>query len=186
MGLIKQSAENMKRIIYMFFMMLFTLPLYGADSNEICKRNTLMMIVLQKNIDGILTESDTNAMRWGVDYGYDLFANSHSESVSEIKGETTCNEIAVKSAIDGSSNNVGTAEPGDANTFLRASPNDTGTKCWCKMDGPVTSWWVYLKTFDSADACASGCTSYCANGMAKNTELSNGRLMRVAIFDAIW
>lgn len=176
----------MKRIFALLLMVIVTAPLYAADTNEICKRKTLTMIVLQKNVNGSVTDSDSDTMRWAVEYGYDLFANSHTEYVSEITGSTTCNDIAVKSAIDGSSNNAGAAEPGDANTFLRAATNDVGSNCWCKMDGPVTSWWVYLKTYDSADACASGCTSYCANGMASNTKMSNDRLIRHAIFDAIW
>lgn len=188
MGLIKtkKGKSKMKRMLCFFVALIVVLPSYGADTNEICKRKTLTMIVLQKNVNGVVTDTDSSTMRWAVDYDYDLFANSHTEYLSEIIGSTTCNDIVVKSAIDGSSNNAGTAEPGDANTFLRAATNDVGSNCWCKMDGPVTSWWVYLKTFDSADACASGCTSYCANGMANNTEMSNGRLMRNAIFDAIW
>ena len=185
MELIK-GEKGMKRIFFALLMVILSVSSYGADTNEICKRNTMMMIVLQKNVDGSVTEIDTDTLKWVVDYGYDIFSNSHSESISAIKGSTTCNEIGVKSAIDGSSSNAGAAEPGDANTFLRAAPGDIGTNCWCKMDGPVTSWWVYLKTYDSADACASGCTSYCATGMANNTEMSNGRLMRHALFDAIW
>ena len=186
MGLIKKREKGMKRIFFVLLMMILSVSSYGADTNEICKRKTMMMIVLQKNADGTVTEIDTDTLKWGVDYGYDLFSNSHSESISEIIGSTTCNDISVKSAVNGSSSNAGAAEPGDANTFLRAATGDVGTNCWCKMDGPVTSWWVYLKTYDSADACASGCTSYCANGMAKNTEMSNGRKIRTAIFDAIW
>lgn len=158
----------------------------AADTNEICKRDLLTMIVLQKDSNGTVTSANADTMSWAVDFDYDLFAGSYSVSTSEIIGSATCNEISVKSAIDGSSNNAGTAEPGDANTFLRTATNDVGFNCWCKMDGPVTSWWVFLKTYDTADACASDCTSYCANGFAKNSEMSNGRLMRHAIFDAIW
>ena len=176
----------MKRILSFFTVMMILLPAYSADTNEICKRKTLNMIVLQKNVNGTVTDVDTESLPWAVDFGYDLFANTHTVSVSEITGSTTCNDIAVKSAIDGSSNNAGATEPGDANTFLRAATNDVGTNCWCKMDGPVTSWWVWLKAYDTADACASGCTRYCADGFANNSEMSNGRLMRSAIFDAIW
>lgn len=187
MELIKGTkGKTMKRILSFFTVMMILLPAYSADTNEICKRKTLNMIVLQKNVNGTVTDVDTESLRWAVDFGYDLFANTHTVSVSEITGSTTCNDIAVKSAIDGSSNNAGATEPGDANTFLRAATNDVGTNCWCKMDGPVTSWWVWLKAYDTADACASGCTRYCADGFANNSEMSNGRLMRSAIFDAIW
>ena len=185
MELTKQG-EKMKTLFGVLISILILGPVYAADTNEICKRKTLRMIVLQKEINGTVTDADTTSMRWAVDFNYDLFSNTHTEYLTEITGSTTCNEIAVKSAIDGSSNNAGAASPGDANTFLRSATSDVGANCWCKMDGPVTSWWVYLKTYDDADACANECTSYCANGFANNTEMSNGRLMRSAIYNAIW
>lgn len=161
-------------------------PLWGADTNQICRSENLVMAVLQKNVNGTIVTIDSDTMTWTVEYDYDLFAGTRDNSVSQINGYATCNDIDVKSAPDGSSSNAGTAEPGDANTFLRASTGDTGVNCWCAMDGPATSWLAFLKTYDSADECAENCTSYCANGMAKNTEMSNGRQVRNAIFDAVW
>ena len=172
------------------FMLILTMflsgPLWGADNNHICRRNTLTMLALQKNVDGSVVSIDSDTMTWTVEYDYDLFAGTRDFTVSQINGYATCNDIDVKSAPDGSSSNAGTAEPGDANTFLRASTGDTGVNCWCAMDGPATSWLTFLKTYDSVDECAENCASYCANGMANNTEMSNGRGVRNAIFDAVW
>lgn len=176
----------MKKRCLLALSVLFGSGAMAADTNEICKRDALTMIVLQKEVNGTVTSANAETKRWAVDFDYDLFAGTHPDYISEITGSTTCNEIAVKSAIDGSSNNAGAAESGDANTFLRAATNDVGYNCWCKMDGPVTSWWVFLQAFDTAEECASDCTSYCANGFANNSEMSNGRLMRHAMFDAIW
>jgi len=145
----------------------------------------LTMLVLQKDINGSVTLSDSDEKRWAVNYGYDLLAGT-GEYLTEITGSSTCNDISVKSSIDGKSNNAGAAAPGDANTFLRAVFTDVGKNCWCKMDGPITSWWVYVQTYDDAQSCADGCTSYCANGMATDAEMSNGRGMRTSVFDAIW
>jgi hypothetical protein len=176
----------MKRLFGLIFSMMISVSAFAADDNQICRQKTLTMLVLQKNVDGSVVSIDSDKMIFTVEYDYDLFAGTRDFTVSQINGYATCNDIDVKSAPDGSSSNAGTAEPGDANTFLRASTGDTGVNCWCAMDGPATSWLAFLKTYDSADECAENCTSYCANGMAKNTEMSNGRQVRNAIFDAVW
>lgn len=179
------GGGTMKKII-MIFSLFICLPVLAADDNQICRQNTLLMAVLQKNSNGSVISIDSSAMTFTVEYNYDLFAGTHDISLSQIDGYATCNDIDVKSSADGSSSNAGTAEPGDANTFLRASTGDTGINCWCAMDGPVTSWLTFLKTYNTAEDCATNCTSFCANGMANNTEMSNGRGVRSALFDAVW
>lgn len=37
-----------------------------------------------------------------------------------------------------------------------------------------------------AATCASECNTYCANGFANNTAMSNGRVIRDALIDAVW
>ena len=64
----------MKRMLCFFVALIVVLPSYGADTNEICKRKTLTMIVLQKNVNGVVTDTDSSTMRWAVDYDYDLTA----------------------------------------------------------------------------------------------------------------
>ena len=177
----------MKRFaLFMCGASLLTSRVYAVDIDEICMRNTLTMLTIDTTKDGVVTENDAISRSWAVDFDYNLFSDNSSRSASEIVGNTACVEISVKSALAGNNSNAGTASPGDANTYLRVEDYDTGTNCWCKMSGPVTSYWVYLKTYDDADACASECTSYCANGFANNTDMSNGRLMRSAIYNAIW
>ncbi len=162
------------------------MPLWAADNNEICRKNSLVMALLNKKENGLVLDINLDKKTWLVKYNYDLFAGTHDITASEIYGYATCNDVDVKSAADGSSSNDGTAEPGDANTFLRAATGDVGVNCWCAMDGPVTSWLTFLKTYNTAEDCATNCTSFCANGMANNTEMSNGRGVRSALFDAVW
>ena len=82
------------------------------------------------------------------------------------------------------------ANPGDANTFLKAAPKDVGVHCWCKMDGPVTSWWTYFKQYASEQDCADYCTDYCADTFANNTTIygSGDSALggRMALFGKIW
>ena len=176
----------MKKFISFLLLSTVCMASFAADENSICKINTLSMLVLQKSKNGTVSTVDTTKKTFAVDFGYDLFAGTKSFEVTEIKGATTCNEIHVKSALDGSSSNAGDAAPGDANTFLAAAQEDQGVYCWCKMEGSVTSWWVYLKTYDTASACETDCTSYCANGFANNTPMSNDVGVRSALFNAIW
>ena len=112
-----------------------------------------------------------------------------------IKGRTTCNMIDFKSSDNGLSSNNGPASTGDANTFLKASAPDVGVNCWCKMDGPVTSWWTYLKKYEDSDdksgrkICEEQCTTLCATAFAKNTNIDGGNtgiLIRNALLNKIW
>ena len=182
----------MKRIFVFLLVMLCCLPGYSGidDTNQVCKRNTLVMIVLKNEMNGQSVEFDADSMRWHVffDNSYDLFAGTHPDGVkrSDILGRTTCNEISVKSSDDGTKSNNGDVEPGDANTFLKAAPGDVGPNCWCKMDGPVTSWWTFVKQYDSANECDLGCTEYCAKGFSGNLPMDNNLPLREALFNKIW
>lgn len=176
---------------YMYFILFATAavlmsPSYAVDIDEICMRNTLTMLVIQQDKDGSVTENNTDTRSWAVDFDYNLFSDNNNMYASEIAGNTACVDISVKSALAGNNSNAGTAAPGDANTYLHVEDYDTGTHCWCKMSGPVTSYWVYLKTYDTADVCNSDCNTYCVNGFANNSAMSNGRNMRDAIYNAIW
>ena len=175
-----------KKITCAYLMILSCSCAYAVDIDEICMRNTLTMLVIDQDKNGTISENNASTRSWAVEFDYNMFSDNSSRYASEIVGNTACIDISVKSALAGNNSNAGAATPGDANTYLRVEDYDTGTHCWCKMSGPVTSYWVYLKTYDSADTCASECTSYCVNGFANNSEMSNGRLMRTAIYNAIW
>ena len=180
----------MKRtFIFLLGVMMVVPSMAGPDDvNEVCKRNTLVMVVLENKTNGQTVNYNTDTMRWDVDFGYDLFASAHPDYVvrTNIVGRTTCNEISVKSSDDGTKSNNGDAEPGDANTFLKAAPGDVGPNCWCKMDGPVTSWWTFVKQYDSVNECDLGCTEYCAKGFSGNLPMDNNLPLREALFNKIW
>ena len=164
------------------------------DTNEVCRRNTLVMAVLQKDTNGTVDTDALNTVdkKWVVKFDYDIFAGAHQYVVKKIKGSATCNEINQKSSKDGKTAEGGIANPGDVNTFLKASPMDVGVNCWCKMDGPVTSWWTYFKSYGTMgdevarDECAQNCTQYCADKFATNGEIASGVLGRDAMFYTIW
>ena len=178
----------------MLILLMIPISLWAADQNEVCRRNTLVMAVLQKDTNGTVDTDalNVNEKKWLVRFDYDIFAGAHQYKVKSIKGSATCNEIDQKSAANGSAAEAGLAVPGDVNTFLKASPLDVGVNCWCKMDGPVTSWWTYFKSYGTMGdeaarkECAENCTQYCADKFATNGEIASGVLGRDALFYTIW
>ncbi len=178
----------MKRMFVFLIAVLMCGVAHAADINEVCRRNTLTMVVLRRDADGTDVTYDAETMKWTVTFDYDLFANAHTYDVRKIKGRTTCNEISVKSSANGTKSDDGAAEYGDVNTYLKASSHDVGVNCWCKMDGPVTSWWTYMKKYDSRADCAANCTAYCANGFKSNSKFADDsdKRIRDALFYTIW
>ena len=179
----------MKKVI--LFLLMAPICAFAADQDEICRRNTLVMAVLQKDTDGTVDTDALNTVdkKWVVKFDYDIFAGAHQYVVKKIKGSATCNEINQRSSKDGKTAEGGIASPGDVNTFLKASPMDVGVNCWCKMDGPVTSWWTYLKKYDTNDDCKNNCTRLCATAFAKNTNIDGGNtgvLIRNALYNKVW
>ena len=161
------------------------------DTNEICRRNTLVMAVLQNEVNATEAYMNNDAKQWAVKFNYDLFAGTHPNRVTAYvtKGRTTCNMIDFKSSDNGKKSNDGPASVGQANTFLKVSPQDYGVNCWCKMDGPVASWWTYLKKYDTNDDCKNNCTRLCVTAFAKNTNIDGGNtgvLIRNALYNKVW
>lgn len=187
----------MKRIFIFLLGGMMVLPSLAGpdDTNELCKRRSVVMVVLERDTNGEVLDIKDDTMSWRVGFGYDLYANTLPDTPTADKGiiigSATCNEISYKSSLDGTKAEYEPVTPGDANTFLKSAPQDRGPNCWCKMDGPVTSWWVFVKTYTESeggsDKCGTDCTKYCANGFAdKAITLTNGRNIRYALFDAIW
>ena len=185
----------MKRIFIFLIGVMMVMPSFAGpdDTDEICRRNTLVMAVLQKEKNGTVSYLKPEKKRWVVTFDYDIFANMRPGITAyDIYGSATCNGIAVRSSSDGKSNSYGDASFGDTNTYLKATNRDVGVNCWCKMDGPVTSWWTYFKKYDSKDECKENCTEYCANGFATNANLgvntNNNKSVnaRDAMFYTIW
>ena len=180
----------MKKVI--LFLLMVPICAFAADQDEICRRNTLVMAVLQMDESGNGTGyeqiyPDDNT-QYKVHLPYDIFGGMRPNVEAKyINVSSTCNEIFARSAADGSSSDDGTTpEPGDVNSFLKAAPGDSGSRCWCRMSGPVTSWWMYAKTYSDLETCGADCGKYCASGFKDNTPMENGRGMRDAMFYAIW
>lgn len=83
-----------------------------------------------------------------------------------ITGNAACNEIA------------GTANT--ANTALYTVAADQGQYCWCEMQRPMSSYWVFLQSYADAGTCASSCTLACATAIQSNVTF------RTAVLESIW
>ena len=180
----------MKRIFIFLIGVMMVIPLFAGpdDVDEICRRNTLVMAVLQMDKNGTgYSINETDKTKWSVTFDYDIFGNMRGAvQAYSINGRSTCNKITKKSKPDGTGSDGGDATPGDVNTFLKPSPMDVGEWCWCRMAGPVTSWWMYVNTYASEQECEDNCATYCARGLSENTAMSNNRGIRDAMFYAIW
>lgn len=167
-------------------MLCVTFASYANETNTICDTTKAVVLVLHKDKDGTVTENADN--HWAVTVGYDTLSGGAYDGSGNnvVTGIVSCSELSIKSAADGSSYDGGTAEFGDANTFAKMRATNRGTKCWCKMEGPMTSFWVYINEYADTETCASECTTYCANGFATNTQMGNGRYVRNALIDAVW
>lgn len=174
------------KYLFHLFLMMASVTCFANETNTICRNTGSVALVLHKEVNGTVSESADN--HWAVTLPYDILSGGTYDGagIDVIKGSAACSTISVKSAADGSSYNGGAVEPGDVNTFAKMTATNQGNKCWCKMDGPMTSWWTFVHEYADANACASGCTSYCANGFATNTQMSNGRYVRNAMIDAVW
>ncbi len=175
----------MKYKIFLLFA-LCTFASYANETNTICRSTGSVTLVLHKEVNGSVSESADN--HWSVTLPYDILSGGEFDGagIDTLTGSAACSTISVKSAPDGSSYNGGAVEPGDVNTFAKMTATNQGNKCWCKMDGPITSWWTFVHEYADTATCASECTSYCANGFADNTQMSNGRYVRNALIDAVW
>lgn len=162
---------NKQRLIIVAFLVFVIVPVFGA---QMCVKTNTYISVFRKNTNGTSAECSNSEIdkMWKVVYDY-----------KTITGFASCN--ALGSSIDP--------------TTVVTTGATTGTNCWCKM-APVTtynngiptgvvSYWVYLKSYDTAEACAdgngcnssrSGCTASCMNAM------KNDASFRGKIFNTIW
>lgn len=153
--------EKMKKIVAAVTLGVFVTGFAGAAT--VCARNNTFVGVLRKNVAGTTGASDATEKVWRVDYDY-----------TTISGLAACNEI--------------TGTKGVPQTNLITNNIDEGMYCWCKMEPVsaynmevgITSYWVFLKEFAGADACASSCASDCMQAMQSDTSF------RSAVFEAVW
>lgn len=159
----------MKKI---FCLLMFVLPLPVCAATT-CIHNNTAVFTLKKSVNGISSSYDADAHTWTVVFDYDLIQNVSGRR--QMTGRSTCNEIGTNSS--GSN-----AVAGNANVYLRSGDTDVGRQCWCAMTAPLSSWWVFYKTYDSDSACATGCARDCAAAVKSNT----GNFRSNGVFMAIW
>ena len=155
---------NKVKLIFMITSALITLPVFAV---QMCVKTNTYISVFRKDVNGTSGEyknSDTDKI-WKVVYNY-----------KTITGFASCNSLS------------STTNP----TTVVTTGATSGENCWCKMapvptytngiPTGVVSYWVYLKTFDDADACAanSGCTASCMNAMKSDASF------RGTVFGTIW
>ena len=185
---------KIKPIFTFLFITMMSTHAIGADETtnayfDICRTDGSVVLVLHKDIDALSVTIDGN--KWSAVLPYDMLSGGepYSDITSTLNGIAACSNISVKSAPDGSSYNGGTIEPGGVNTFAVMTDASAGKKCWCRLTGPITSYWTFIYEYPSDEECAAGCPTYCANGFATNTNspaMANGLSVRSAIIDGVW
>ena len=158
---------------------------------DICRTDGSIVLVLHKDVDALEYTRDKN--KWSVKLPYDVLSGTDT-SVEEMETSTqngiaACSTINTKSKPDGSSytcDDCSPVQPGDVNTYAIMTDASAGTKCWCRLTGPVTSYWTYVYEYGDDDECADKCPEYCARGFAKDDNSLNGLSVRSAIIDGVW
>lgn len=145
----------------------------GAHAASTCLHNRTAVFTLRKSVNGISASSNSADMSWSVKFDYDLVPNN--SSYRTITGTSTCNEIDTDT-------DEAAVKMGAANTHLRASNSDEGPNCWCAMEYPVSSWWVFYKTYADESACKSSCARDCADAIKSNTSDFRSK----GVYLAIW
>ncbi len=143
----------MKKIIVFLLCMFCITPSFAT---MMCKHKSTYIASVSKSTNGT-SHSVTNATNktWSA-----TFPNY------TITGNAACNDIS------------GTT--GTANTALYTVAADEGVHCWCEMQQPISSYWVYLKSYSDKSACASGCASDCGAAIQSNATY------RTNVLDAVW
>ena len=178
-----------KRIL--FFIIAFVICGTPAYASPVCAKQNTYIGYLRKNINGSSYAVNDDIKAWRVDYDYDGDSTNGAERI--ITGIAACNGISAASV-------------GTANTGLITDSTDIGVYCWCKMEPVydnssgglgttkltgITSYWVYAYDYatanpsyslaDQENACATQCTTRCAQLMKDNTGD-----FRSIVYESIW
>ena len=141
---------------------LFALLPLSSFATGMCVHTNSYVVQLSTSRDGVSIETG-DAGAWIVTFDYP----TSSFNTNTVKGSSACNEIA------------GTVNTADA-TVSSVSGESTGAHCWCAMQKPLVSDWVYSGAYASADACGAACATACANNVKTSSTF------RTAMFNAIW
>ena len=132
---------------------------YGV---AICLRDATYVAFLSKSTNGVSGTADSTENTWSVEMNYKI----SNRDISSVSGIASCNEIA------------GTA--GTADSTVSFSKTDTGVNCWCKMQIPLSSDWVFYGASSSDADCASNCATNCMNSVKSSESF------RTALYESVW
>ena len=138
----------------------------AGASTTMCVRTGTYIVSLIPTRDGISQSVDSDNVWWvGFDY-YTNYITTTATKTKNVTGIASCND------------NAGTA--GVADKDLVATAVDTGVHCWCAMETPLVSDWVYLQVFSDEATCAANCSTNCA------TTVKTDDTFRSTVYQSIW
>lgn len=149
-----------KAMLIIITIIMTGMSAYGFTT---CVKTNSYIGIFRKNVDGTSKQVDTTNKAWKV-----VFPDQ------TLTGYASCNDIS------------GVANTPKTNLVTGAE--DVGIHCWCEMwpvpaygyeSGP-TSYWIYLKSYSTDSACASTCTTDCADAMKDDDTF------RTAVFESMW
>lgn len=147
----------MKYVICAFLLMAVGV----ANATVMCFRNNSYFAVLSVSRNGVSYTTDASG-GWSVSFDY----MTSSRNTQAVTGYAACNEVG------------GTINTADAS--VSTMPGDVGENCWCRMELPLVSDWVFLQTYASNLECAAVCAAACGNAVKTSSS------MRTGMFGAIW
>ena len=131
----------------------------AANATDTCLHDNTAVITLWKSKNPVSKTSNASDKTWTMTMDYSIMPSN--PDAKTIYGLSTCNEIDTNtSGAD--------VQSGDANVYLRSSTIDVGRFCWCQMQRPVSSWWVFYKQYDDESTCASSCARDCVDAISSD------------------
>lgn len=157
----------MKKIV--FFIFLFVIP---AFADNMCVKNYSFVSILSKSRDGVSYETVPAEHKWIVQLDYVASTTPEDSSHNALRDPSTIYGYGACSETPGTES--------VADSAVDPSLDGTGMHCWCRLNAPLVSDWVYYGSFANDNACASGCIGACGENVKSNQEF------RSAMFDSIW
>jgi hypothetical protein len=139
-----------------------TLDGVAHSSNGTCGADTL----------SYLGELDSKNGKWGAVFPY-----------GDVSGISVCSNI--------NGGTIGTVATDEQTTTLNSQYTSqanggsvAGQYCWCKMENPVASRWVFKQSGRSANECKNNCPNNCASSGSPSGLVRN-ESFRIAVFGAL-
>ena len=148
----------MKKMILIFITLFMPIV---AGATTMCVHSNSYVATLLRSRDGVSVTTGANGA-WTTTFDY----YTSSLNTMDVSGLAACNEVA------------GTVNAADGT--VSTSPLDTGINCWCAMNAPLVSDWVYSGAYADDATCASSCTAACANNVKTSAAF------RTSMYESVW